>query len=302
MKLMKSGSCSFLVKLLLALVMLCSFAAIRVGAMAADVQSAGEFTTFVARTLESAEHVGSASISRELGIRLVVNGQERPTEIELNLSNIYLEYRSNPTGRDKIVGNYIESTIASIVNAFKPTAKNIVAIVRNEVCLRDFGKGNGTELEHFVYEPLAGNVIVVYAIDMPTATTPLLADRLEEFGVKRSDVPEIARANLDSIYRSADFQPQLGGNDHIRVLVGGGAYLTSLLLMDQYWTRERFPFKGDLVVYVLARETMLVTGSDESIGIEFAAKIVEKDWGLLPYQISQQPLVRRNGIWQSFQD
>ena len=78
--------------------------------------------------------------------------------------------------------------------------------------------------------------------------------------------------------------------------------MTSLLLMDQYWTRERFPFKGDLVVYVLARETMLVTGSDESIGIEFAAKIVEKDWGLLPYQISHQPLVRRNGIWQSFQD
>lgn len=56
------------------------------------------------------------------------------------------------------------------------------------------------------------------------------------------------------------------------MLVADGNYEASLLLADEIWQSKQIPVKGDYVVAIPSRDTLLITGSED---VENLAKIKE---------------------------
>ncbi len=88
------------------------------------------------------------------------------------------------------------------------------------------------------------------------------------------------------------------GNNVLSVLKADGNYEASLILMEEIWTRDNFDVAGDIVVFVPARDVVLVTGSEDIEGLTLARELIAtSEW---PYFISQHGFVRTRDGWEVF--
>lgn len=119
---------------------------------------------------------------------------------------------------------------------------------------------------------------------------------IKELGLTEADLDAVAIQNLQRIMA----EPMIETYPEMVAISASDPYLSSLLLIDRFWAKDRFRFRGDLVVFVVARDLMLVTGSGEDVGLAAAREAVQQLIGQLPSAISADPIVRRDGKWQSF--
>jgi hypothetical protein len=55
-------------------------------------------------------------------------------------------------------------------------------------------------------------------------------------------------------------------------------YEASILLIDEYWTRKNFDVAGDIVVFVPARNVVMVTGSEDEEGLRIASIVAQNGY------------------------
>lgn len=86
----------------------------------------------------------------------------------------------------------------------------------------------------------------------------------------------------------------------LAIIGDAGVYGSSLLLLDDYW--EKFPvsFRGNLVVFPVSRDMLIVTGSSETEGLAAATSQATEWIKEMPYAISDKPVLRKNGRWVPF--
>ena len=66
------------------------------------------------------------------------------------------------------------------------------------------------------------------------------------------------------------------------------------------WTKDQFPVKGDIVVYVPSRDTVLITGSEDEEGLSRIKEIIsdpENNWSHI---VAEVGFIRINDKWEVY--
>jgi uncharacterized protein YtpQ (UPF0354 family) len=149
-----------------------------------------------------------------------------------------------------------------------------------------------------VREPLAGDLYVSYALDLPDGQEHVARRHCAEFGIP----PEALRAQAVANLRTR--RPDLAMNwfpDAKAVSVGLGNDLEAgLLLDDALMDKLTQDVEGDLVVAVPSREIFVATGSEHPDGLDKLRWAVDQVWPGGSHLLTRDLLVRRDASWEVF--
>jgi len=253
-------------------------------APADTVMTAEEFTRFFAERTEMLVPGVKATVMEELEVQLKLESDSGDLVVKSYLHNAFREYAADPAEIDAIVKRYAGGAREGFVEAPRPSREQLVLVVRNKFA---------ADLRQW---PLAGDLHVIYAFDMPGTVDYPPQEEVDELGLDDAALMALALDNLKRIRMTARIEvfPIFAS------VSSGDPYSPSLLFDDAFWSAERFPYRGDIVVIVAAHDLVLVTGSHESEGLEAIAKIAHEVADEAPHAISTVPIVRRGGAWQSF--
>ena len=84
------------------------------------------------------------------------------------------------------------------------------------------------------------------------------------------------------------------------ILVADGTYEASMLLFDDLWNEKNFPVKGDIVVFVPSRDTVIITGSKDKDGISKAKSIVYNPEAQWSHIVAEVGFIRSGNTWKVF--
>jgi hypothetical protein len=278
-------------------------------AQAAELLSKSEFTQEVARTLRiSRQHYEGIKITGELAIQYHVPQTPPANLATMYLDNAYDQYRNDPDQLREIIKNHIQATDVT-ASAVPCTAASILPSVKPKAYMDSVHQlqlqaaaenKNGNQGVYPITQPLVDDLVVIYVIDLPTATEVLDRKHLDKCGVKAEQVQTLALDNLRK--KAADFQlktvPDLPG---IYLVQGDNYYETSLPLLDEYWNAQRFPFKGEIVIAIPARGRLLVADGADKQAIDGLAQIARHIFDSAPYNTTPMLYARRGGHWLRYQ-
>ena len=114
-------------------------------------------------------------------------------------------------------------------------------------------------------EPIAADLVLVYAFDRPHSVAYASRADLQALGVSGPRLRATALANL-----RVRLPPQLGtrGDGKMFMFLAGGNFESSLILLDEVWDQLRTSLPGDPIVCVVARDVCLVTSTRTPGGVE----------------------------------
>lgn len=148
-----------------------------------------------------------------------------------------------------------------------------------------------------VHEHLAGDLWIIYALDLPEAIKTLRPETQQQLGLNMTELRTLACDNLRRIL------PEIArhGSGSWYCLTAGGDYVASILLLDEVWARLADSVEGDIVAGVPARDVLLFTGSrsrEEIDAIKQRTREIEQTGD---HVISQTLLRRVSGTWKVFE-
>lgn len=258
------------------------------------IMNAEEFTRAYAAKVEELFPGSKATIKEVLEIDIEMNDAPDAKDLKNYLDNAFREYAEDPGRADEIMRSYI----SKLAEAFGQTdfkTEQLVPIVRHKSSMAITFESNPGE-NHFFGRRLVGDLYVFYAFDAPNTVSYVSKEVIEELKLSEPELERIALENYQRLRGelTVETYPTLS------VVRGTDVFMTSILLVDEFWVVERFRFRGDVVAFVVSRDFMLVTGSEEDKGLESAIKMTHEIIRETPYPISAEPIVRRGGKWQSF--
>ncbi len=278
----------YIVLVLLILQSLCAYAS--------DLLSPDAFTAHYVKVIEAQYPDIKVTIKEPLAISIAY-----PDGGTMNsfLDNAYIEYQQDPDNIDTLIVTYAsgldqtrelesaEFTLAEVM----PVIKDISYIEQVGEMLKEADADNG-----LVYEPLNEELFVVYVFDTPTSIRFMTQSDLVELGVEQSSLREAALTNLQNVLQHVQLE---GDPASLSMLVADGMYEASMLLFDGIWSKQQFPVKGDIVVYVPARDVLLITGSEDMVSLATIQEILFDKQGFA-HPISKSGVVFKSGKWEHF--
>lgn len=278
----------YIVLVLLILQSLCTYAS--------DLLSPDAFTAHYVKVIEAQYPDIKVTIKEPLALSIAY-----PDGGTMNsfLDNAYIEYQKDPDNIDTVIVAYAsgldqtrelesaEFTLAEVM----PVIKDINYIEQVGEMLKEADADNG-----LVYEPLNEELFVVYVFDTPTSIRFMTQSDLVELGVEQSSLREAALTNLQNVLQHVQLE---GDPASLSMLVADGMYEASMLLFDGIWSKQQFPVKGDIVVYVPARDVVLITGSEDMVGLATIQEILFDKQGFA-HPISKSGFVFKSGKWEHF--
>ncbi len=165
--------------------------------------------------------------------------------------------------------------------------------VRSAAAERGIAAGN----EEVYGEPLNEHLAVFYAYDHDAFIHHLYRDQIEAAGIPIAGLRARSVRNLLAMLPPIEVL----AHDGVYQVVAGTCYEACLLLDDSFWTPERFPIDGDIVVAIPRQEVLVVTGSRNPDGLARIRGLVadvEQEFGDI---LTPHLLVRRDGRWQIFE-
>jgi uncharacterized protein YtpQ (UPF0354 family) len=268
--------------------------ALACGAVAEDTMNADAFTKAFAT--EMAKLMPGFEVRQTEQLTLDVTGPDG-IKYRVSLDNAFRSYQADTTSFVTIVDGYA----AYLKDVPKDdegdlTVDKIVALVRP----RDLAlaANENPADDPTVTEPLTSQLDLLYAFDHPGGFAFLTERKRAGLAIAKGDLRSLAIKNLRKLNLNARVEVLDGA-----ALVGtDGPYVTSFLLFDEFWDDTRFAFKGELLVFPVNRELMIVTGSKEEKGYPEARSKAHEMFETLDHPISNQPIVRRNASWVQYQD
>ena len=253
-----------------------------------------EFTRLYAQAVGAVFTNATVKIvgKRELSMKFTGGNEQKAF-----LDNAWIEAANNPTGRVEIVRRYLKALTYSTESGL-PNTNRIVPVIRGEAYVKQIAELGATTTNRIVWEPLAADLDVVYAIDGEGTITFLREDDWKQLGF---DLPALRKLAIQNLRR---LMPELKrvGDGPTFMLVGNGNYESSLLLADGMWANEAKSINGEIVAAVPARDMLIFTGSQSPDGLKKLRQVVEEVQKNSSHLISNTILVRRNGKWEKFSD
>ncbi|MEL6447128.1 MAG: DUF1444 domain-containing protein [Pseudomonadota bacterium] len=270
------------------------------GVRAAEVLDEQAFTKRYAAMLVSSYEGANVEIVGPLEVRVTGVGDENSTSF---LDNAYGAYLSDPAELESILQRFVDSIGEMIadedttgdIDSLFPVIKDVGYIEQVRELMRK-SEGAGQEAPFPLYfEPLNNDLVVMYAFDSEASIRFASGADIEALGIQGKALQVRALDNLLA------YLPEIGreGDDSLSMIVADGNYEASLLLYDEIWSRDVFRVAGDIVVFVPARDVVLVTGSEDEAGLARARDLLsENDFS---YAISPHAYVRTADGWARFE-
>ena len=147
-----------------------------------------------------------------------------------------------------------------------------------------------------ISEPLAGDLWIFYAIDLPDRLQYLTGGQLAAIGVERGELRALAIENLGRLISGV---VRIEGNDDLGVyaIYGDGTYESSFLLLDAFWAATSEQLGAPPVIGVPSRDIVLFARSDDPEATAARRRITEELEAEAGYAISRQLYVRGETGW-----
>jgi uncharacterized protein YtpQ (UPF0354 family) len=205
-----------------------------------------------------------------------VNGLELKTEINNEeythfLDNAYADYKNDPSDLDNIIENYAESSL----DLFKPKKKinhnKIVPLIRDKRYLAEIKRLNDTDTLSNIFEEYNDDLIIIYAEDNERTISQFTKEDIATLNIAVDSFKGLSISNLNTILPEIEKT----GNTGLYMLTAGGDYESSLILLDDIWTKDNFDVDGDFVIGIPSRDMLMITGSNDKENILKLKNIVK---------------------------
>lgn len=238
-------------------------------------------------------------IKGDLEVEFTSNEGEKSTSY---LDNAYRNYLSQPEKLNQILDGYSSSYTSTFDNINDEMGvENIFPVVKDIGYIRQIEDVMERETTNrsfpYYYEEINSVLYVVYALDTPESIRFIPKEEMAKFGVDKSDLRSISKENLRRSVPSIGVQ---GDPSRVSMLVADGYYEASFLLFDDLWTKENFPVKGEIVVYIPSRDTVLITGSEDVEGLKKVRGMVRDPENQWSHMISESGFIRSGSGWEVF--
>lgn len=254
--------------------------------------SAAQFTEIVA----DAARATLPGAQVEILDSLKLNVSAETGDCVCHLDNAWQECRSNETTRVEVVTRHLhtmESAFQSAAHKHVVDINKIVPMLKSILWI-DECKRQGLSIYH---EQLAADVYVVYAEDGADQFAFVNEETFQSFGLSPVQLRRKSLANLAARLP----EPERHGEGPLYMLVAGGTYEASLLLVDDVWENQDPAVDGRMVVAVPARDLVLFTGENATEAVQQMETIVDDIHSDGNYLISRTTFVREGNQWLPLQ-
>jgi uncharacterized protein YtpQ (UPF0354 family) len=231
-------------------------------------------------------------VKSDLELELTASGG---TSFTAFLDNAYNEYLQDPKEVKDVIQRYTHSFLEPRDEAAKVDRARIVPIIKSRQWLIEIAQSmkdrGASEPVENVSESFNDELIVVYAEDSPKNIRYLTPQDLDEIGLTRAELRELAVNNLRTILPKIEIHK----GPLISMVTAGGDYEACLLLLDDLWTSGTFKVDGDIVVAVPSRDLLLLTGSGTSGGIAKLRGVATEAVESASYGLTDALFVYRDG-------
>ncbi|MEZ4401422.1 MAG: hypothetical protein R3B06_15460 [Kofleriaceae bacterium] len=226
-------------------------------------------------------------------------GLTLPDASRMFLGNLFADWSAAPWYRKRgVIAHYLSAVGAS--NAVPTDRAAFRASLRIQLrdtawleLNRDLMAGDHPRADVLPATPLCPELALAPVIDSPTAMASVTATQLREHGLSVDDAVQLGRANLRA-HSPRGFQRLAPG---VFTSATGDSYDASRLVLTELIAR--LDLRGDPVALVPSRDQLLITGSDDDVGLATVAAAARP---LLdrPRAITGQAFVWRSGAWSAF--
>lgn len=254
----------------------------------ADLKREGLFLLY-ARLIEERFTGSKVSFLTEDAV-LVEWGDGR--KIKLYLANMAVECEADSESRREIVERYLLTLQFDQSDDVRGDLDDVIPIIKDSH-YREYLK----EEAPFVSDHLAGDLWVIYALDLPESTISLTRSRMDSLGVTKEKIRLKALDNLRRILPEVERH----GEGPWFLLTAGGVYVASVLLMDSVWDEIQGIVDGDVIAVAPSRDVVLFTGSRSRDGILAIREKANGIFGTGDHVVSPTMLRRIGGRWSVYE-
>jgi len=230
---------------------------------------------------------------------------ERAGEGFINLANLYQEYCHAPYRQRKVVlDRFIRGCLRSnrfeIPEDFADVHPDLLPIVRSRFYLESVAlqsRARGGESIAVPQQLIGDHLSLSLVYDLPQAMRSIIQADLDRWGVSLYEAVEAAHQNLQQMGNVSFASLQNEGGAGVYISSTGDNYDASRLILLELV--RKLPVRGDCVAMVPNRDTLVVTGSDDVVGLEIMAKIAQESFQK-PRPISTIALTLANEEWESW--
>jgi uncharacterized protein YtpQ (UPF0354 family) len=265
---------------------------------AAEPLTPKQFTARYAEAVEATYAGSTAEVLGDLDVK-ITSADKQSTQSFLD--NAYKNYQANPDTLDDVLQRYV-AAVAGMLNPepgndigrLFPVIKDNSYIAEIEAMVSQSEGYDSDDPFPFYFEQLNRQLVVMYAFDSETGISFASTEDVENLGVAGPALRARAVENLRNYLPDISRQ----GNNSLSILTADGNYEASLILMEEIWTHDNFDVAGDIVVFVPARDFVLVTGSEDVKGLAVARELIaNNEWA---YFISRNAFIRTGDGWAIF--
>lgn len=232
------------------------------GAVQAKTLSEEEFA---ARFLEALKAAQPDAVIRADGTMNLTIKPANRGELHLYLGNAYKNYIHEPGRLEEIVNSYagqMKTMMAAQSKKHVVDRTRVVATIKDRSWIDEMRRAveerTGEDNLENVYEEFCDGLVVIYGEDTSDSMIYLTQKHLEETGLQRSGLRELAVANLRRIVPNYKMEHIAG----VWSITTGQSYESSLLLYNELWAslskvrgyRCGHPFARDTAVHACFRQ------------------------------------------------
>jgi uncharacterized protein YtpQ (UPF0354 family) len=254
--------------------------------------SRADFTREFVEVLKRQAPGMAVRVMGELELRVATGDGEGS---QVFLYNAYDAYQQDPARVEAVFTNYaLALAQLGAVRDDPVDPERIVPVIKDrtwmsETLARVRAHPKYQPGQEQVFEPYNDELLIFYAEDLPRGIRYLTEEGVQKWGLQRESLRPLAVRNLRALLPEV----QVLGSGGLYLITAGGNYEASLLLFEPFWRERKLEVQGDYVVAIPARDTLLVTGSDDFEGMRRVREAVAQVYPQAPYRLTESLFVRR---------
>ncbi len=247
-----------------------------------------EFTELVATELEQASEACSviAFETRALSMSCADGG-----ETVLYLDSLWASWQEEPQEREAQLASWVAVILAPPGEAAWVQTEQLMPVVRSKAFLEAV-----SSLEEPLYDPLAGDYLVFYALDLPDRVQFLSMRDLDELGMTHAALRATALENLGRL------EIDIVGQGPVYGLVAGGTYEASLLAREGLWRELQESAASPIKVVAPTRDVVFFTFSEKGRVLRRMERHARRIYEVGPYVVSPTLLQWTDEGWVAQRD
>jgi len=251
-----------------------------------------------------------AEVQSTAPLMITVDLPSTDLSVVVSLGNAYRDFKNAPQNLTKILTDLLGSLMeplstASSIAQEDPQGAPILPVIRSahyflEIKERMRVRGLPAEKLSLVVEPLNEFLSVSYVFDLTNGMRSVTTCDFNDLGLDQAGLREVANENLACHFEECPLEihrvsPEFG--HHLYRVMADEVYESSLLVLDAFWAELDVPLRGDPVVLIPTRGSLMITGSQDHKDLATAREIARNEYSESAYPLDPSPYLLSKGGW-----